>query len=195
MKIVWVLFGVIMVGLIGISIWKKANIHDENKVFRPNANTDMNSSQILKNITQANQEEAKVNNHLPVNLLQDSLVLFALKQKGILYEPSGLIQAGFDCSGFVQFVFARFGIPLPHSSELLAQEGLQVSAAEAQKADIIIFTGTQPTDRSPGHVGIVISNSKEPVTFIHASSNGGVKVSTVDSTGYKPRFLQVRRVL
>ena len=66
---------------------------------------------------------------------------------------------------------------------------------KAQKADLIIFTGTSEADRTPGHVGIVISEPTEPLTFVHASSNGGVKVSKVDSTGYARRFLQVRRVL
>lgn len=75
-------------------------------------------------------------------------------------------------------------------------DGYSVPKEEARKGDLIVFTGTNPRVRTPGHVGIVLSDAgEEPISFVHASSNGGVKVSEVETTGYNDRFLQVRRVL
>jgi hypothetical protein len=49
--------------------------------------------------------------------------------------------------------------------------------------------------RSPGHVGIVLENTNQKVSFIHSSSVGGVKISVVQGTRYADRLLEVRRVL
>jgi len=85
---------------------------------------------------------------------------------------------------------------VPHSSTLLAEVGKPVKRRESRKGDIVIFTGTNAADRSPGHVGIVISKAGDAVIrFVHASSNGGVKISQVEGTNYERRFLEIRRVL
>lgn len=203
MKIVWIVFGLVMMVLVGAGIWENTNIHDENVDSRPGASKTSKlippasvsvTTTIKKSKNKKNNFIKHYNGPLPVKALRDSLVQFALKQKGLPYETAGIARTGFDCSGFVHFTFAQFGIDVPHSSELLAKEGIPVSVERAQKADIVIFTGTSLTDRTPGHVGIVISNPEEPIQFVHSSSNGGVKVSAIDSTGYKQRFLQVRRL-
>jgi cell wall-associated NlpC family hydrolase len=201
MKTVWILFAFTLLFLIGVSIWKKTNIQDENVDSRHTVAIKANNtaggatkSSAPENLNTAGKNFAKYKSSLPVSVLRDSLVQFALKQQGLPYVASGTERSGFDCSGFVHFAFARFGIEVPHSSALLAQEGVYLPIEKAHKADLVIFTGTNEADRTPGHVGIVISNPSEPLAFVHASSNGGVKVSKVDSTGYARRFLQVRRI-
>ena len=130
----------------------------------------------------------------------DSLIRFALRQLGSPYLYAGMSPvSGFDCSGFVSYVFGHFGVPTPHSTALLIEVGQPVPRAEARPGDIVVFTGTAATSTTPGHAGIVISALGEtPLRFVHASSAArasGVKISQVEGSGYERRFMQVRRVL
>lgn len=129
-----------------------------------------------------------------------AIVQFALDQLGTQYCYAGTSPGtGFDCSGFVQYVFGHFAIPTPHSTALLIEVGRPVLRAQAQPGDIVVFTGTAAESTTPGHAGIVISALGEtPLRFVHASSakrESGVKISQVEGTDYARRFMQVRRVL
>lgn len=129
----------------------------------------------------------------------DSVVALALRLLGTDYCYAGTTPGGgFDCSGFVTYVFGHFGLEVPHGSNLQATAGRFVPRHLAQPGDIIIFTGTNPARRTPGHAGIVISRPGEVLRFVHASSarrNPGVQIDQVDSTPYETRFLQIRRVI
>lgn len=125
----------------------------------------------------------------------DSLVAFALQRFGTEYVYGGATEEGFDCSGFITYVYSRFRMDLPHGSTLQSKIGESVPLQQARKGDLLIFTGTNLEDRTPGHVGIVITNPPKAVKFVHSSSNGGVKVSEVEGTLYQKRFLDVRRVI
>ncbi|MDO7852159.1 C40 family peptidase [Hymenobacter convexus] len=130
----------------------------------------------------------------------DSVVAFGLAQRGTPYVYAGTSPlTGFDCSGFIMYTFAHFGVAVPHSTALLIDVGQPVARAEAQPGDIVVFTGTASTSTTPGHAGIVISRRGEvPLRFVHASSSRRehyVKVSQVEDSDYERRFLQVRRVL
>ena len=130
----------------------------------------------------------------------DSIVAFGLAQRGTPYVYAGTSPlTGFDCSGFIMYTFAHFGVPVPHSTALLIDVGRPVARAEAQPGDIVVFTGTATTSTTPGHAGIVISPRGElPLRFVHASSSRRepyVKVSQVENSDYERRFMQVRRVL
>ncbi|MBX0289831.1 C40 family peptidase [Hymenobacter sp. HSC-4F20] len=130
----------------------------------------------------------------------DSVVAFALRQLGTNYCYAGNTpETGFDCSGFVNYVFARYRIPVPHSTALLISAGRAVERTQARPGDIVVFTGTAATSTTPGHAGIVISKPGElPLRFVHSSSarrESGVKISQVEGTDYERRFMQVRRVL
>lgn len=130
----------------------------------------------------------------------DSVVRFALAQLGTNYCYAGSSPAtGFDCSGFVRFVFGRFAVDMPHSTTMLIEVGRAVPRAQARPGDIVVFTGTAAGSTTPGHAGIVISALGEtPLRFVHSSSarrESGVKISQVEGSGYEQRFMQVRRVL
>ncbi|MFC6999390.1 C40 family peptidase, partial [Rufibacter roseus] len=117
----------------------------------------------------------------------DSLVAYALQRYGTQYVYGGASEEGFDCSGFTTYVYSRFGIDIPHGSTLQSEVGQKVALSAAKKGDLLIFTGTNPNDRTPGHVGIVINNPPKGIQFVHSSSNGGVKVSEVKGTLYEKR--------
>lgn len=128
------------------------------------------------------------------------IVAFGLAQRGTPYIYAGTSPlTGFDCSGFIMYTFAHFGVAVPHSTALLIDVGRPVARAEAQAGDIVVFTGTDSISTTPGHAGIVISGRGElPLRFVHSSSarrESGVKVSQVEGTDYERRFMQVRRVL
>ena len=130
----------------------------------------------------------------------DSIVAFGLAQRGTPYVWAGTSPlTGFDCSGFILYTFAHFGVPIPHSTALLIDVGRPVDRTEAQPGDIVVFTGTDQASTTPGHAGIIISRRGElPLRFVHASSSRRepfVKVSQVEGSDYERRFMQVRRVL
>jgi cell wall-associated NlpC family hydrolase len=131
---------------------------------------------------------------------RDSLVFFAMQQLGTNYCYAGTTPAtGFDCSGFVQYVFSHFNVPVPHSTALLIDVGQPVPREQAQPGDIVVFTGTAKTSTTPGHAGIVVTAGPQgPLRFVHSSSarhESGVKISQVEGTDYERRFMQVRRVV
>lgn len=129
----------------------------------------------------------------------EALIDFAMQQLGTRYCYAGSSpEGGFDCSGFVRYVFSKFAIDVPHSTAQLISVGQLVPRTQARPGDIVVFTGTAATSTTPGHAGIVLSKPGEPLRFIHSSSarrESGVKISTVEGTDYERRFMAVRRVL
>ncbi|MDY0945630.1 C40 family peptidase [Frigoribacterium sp. CFBP9039] len=69
----------------------------------------------------------------------DAVYQTALQYLGTPYVYGGATPAGFDCSGFIMFVYAQYGISLPHSVPAQGALGTPISAAEAQPGDVIIF--------------------------------------------------------
>jgi len=135
----------------------------------------------------------------PINPLTDSVVAYAESFLGTPYKYAcANPQAGFDCSGFVYFVFAHYGFVVPRSAKDYAHFGTDVSITECRKGDIILFRGTHPGDKEVGHVGIVISNQGEPLQFIHSSSSDnhwGVTITDYFSSNYPKRFIKIIRVI
>lgn len=129
----------------------------------------------------------------------DSLIAYAQQFQGVKYCYGSCVpKTGFDCSGFVYHVFGRFNIKVPRASLEYEKEGRVVKIDSARKGDVIVFTGTNPKDRSPGHVGIIISVSGEGLKFIHSSSgkkaNGIITTNYSNSPYYQSRFIKVVRI-
>ena len=93
---------------------------------------------------------------------QTQLVAYAKKFVGVRYSYGGTSPAsGFDCSGFTRYVYAHFGIDLPHYSVAQFATGKRVSRAGLRPGDLVFFRGL-------GHVGIYVGDGK----FIHAPHSG-----------------------
>lgn len=101
---------------------------------------------------------------------------------------------GFDCSGFINYVFAHFGIAAPRSSVEFTNRCCDVGLEAAQPGDLILFTGTNSKVRTTGHIGMIVTNDTTGTTFIHASSGKEMQVmiSTLNDS-YKQRFIKVIR--
>ena len=130
------------------------------------------------------------------NVNPDALVSFAESLVGVPYcYASTDPDRGFDCSGFINYVFNHFHIKVPRSSREFTNLGREVKIPEAKRGDIILFTGTDSAERFVGHIGIVVDNKDGTLHFIHSSSGKahGVVVTQLDSY-YKGRFMKVIRV-
>lgn len=102
---------------------------------------------------------------------------------------------GFDCSGFVNYVFDHFHVKVPRSSVQFTHEGDDIALTKARPGDLVLFTGTAKNAKVVGHIGIVTASEKGHVNFIHSSSGAAfsVVVSPLD-TYYMSRFVKVIRI-
>ncbi len=123
------------------------------------------------------------------------LVGFAKTLIGIPYKYASTDPTiGFDCSGFITFVFNHFDIVVPRSSIDFTDIGNKVDLANAKEGDLILFTGTVDSIRTVGHMGIVTENI-DTLKFIHSTSGRANSVTISNFTDhYKNRFVKVIRV-
>jgi peptidoglycan DL-endopeptidase CwlO len=111
------------------------------------------------------------------------VVGIAMHYLGTPYVWGGASPSGFDCSGFVMYVFAQVGVSLPHSSYAQYGYGSPVSRGDLQPGDLVFFDGL-------GHVGIYVGGG----SFIHSPHTGDVvKISTM-SGWYASTFVGGRRL-
>lgn len=125
----------------------------------------------------------------------DSVLDYADNFLGIKYRGGGKTPKGFDCSGYVRYVFKKFGYKTPPSSSAIKTVGKEVEKDSAKAGDIIYFTGRNAKTKRPGHVGIITEVKDGVIYFIHASVNYGISYSHTATNYYSRRFLGVRRVI
>lgn len=164
-------------------------------VFAAKAQTTvpLQYQQLVSKLTEQNQVNKPRQIESPNRLLE-----FAKSMLGIRYRSaSSNPNRGFDCSGFVNYVFSNFGFKVPRSSREFATSGEAKRLEDAKIGDVILFTGTNSRSRTPGHVGIIYSINGDEVKFIHSSSGNakGVTISSLDEGFYKKRFLKVVSIL
>lgn len=118
----------------------------------------------------------------------EAIIKTAKRYIGVPYKFGGTTTKGFDCSGYVQFVFDQHGKNLPRTADIQFKAGKPAPRNQLQPGDLVFFTTYEP---GPSHNGIYIGNGQ----FIHASSSRGVMISKLEETYWKPRYLGARRVL
>ena len=113
------------------------------------------------------------------------IVRYARHYLGVPYSYGGTSpRSGFDCSGFTRFVYAHFGIALPHYSGAQFSMGRRVARAALRPGDLLFFDGL-------GHVGLYVGRGR----FIHAPHTG-TRVSIDSISGwYAGRYDGARRLL
>ena len=130
------------------------------------------------------------------NVTPQQVVAFAQTLQGVPYKYASIDPSiGFDCSGFITYVFRHFDITVPRSSIDFTNEGREVKPVEAIAGDLILFTGTDSTIPAVGHMGIVTNNKEGDISFIHSTSGkaNGVTITPLNQY-YKTRFVKVIRV-
>ncbi len=125
------------------------------------------------------------------------LLDFAKSMLGTPYRyASSNPNKGFDCSGFVNYVFSNFGFKVPRSSPEFATTGKPVKLEDAKVGDVLIFTGSDPRVRRIGHVGIIYAIDNGEIKFIHSSSGKANGVTITDfNTYYKSRFMKAVSIM
>jgi peptidoglycan DL-endopeptidase CwlO len=111
------------------------------------------------------------------------VVEIALGYLGTPYRWAGASPSGFDCSGFVMYVYGKIGIALPHNGAQLWGVGRFVPRDRLEPGDVVFFNGL-------GHVGIYIGEGR----FVHSPQTGDVvKVSRFSDGWYSSTFVGARR--
>ena len=107
--------------------------------------------------------------------MRENIADEAIKYKGTPYVYGGNNPSGFDCSGFVQYVYKKNGYELPRTVSNM--EKVLKKTKSPLKGDIVIF-------ENPKHTGIYMGNGM----FIHASSSRGVVIDNLNQSWYKKRL-------
>lgn len=128
---------------------------------------------------------------------RDSIIEYAKKYLGTPYVyASSNPQKGFDCSGFVSYVFKNFGLTLPRSSSGYKNLGKALKPEDFKVGDVLVFYGYK--DRTVvGHLGIICEANGMQSKFIHASSGKAqqVTITALDTEHYTKRFYKCIDVL
>ena len=136
-----------------------------------------------KNIKSANQVVNK-----NINYAAKSITDTALNYIGVPYRFGGTTPKGFDCSGFVQYVFNKHAKKLPRTADAQFKVGKSIFKGELKRGDLVFFTTYEP---GVSHCGIYLEDGK----FIHASSSHGIMISKLNDFYWKSRFVGARRII
>lgn len=117
-----------------------------------------------------------------------NVVEYSKQFMGVPYVTGGSSPSGFDCSGFTSYVYRQFGVSLPRTASSQAGAGIEVARGNLVPGDLVFFD----TYGGISHVGIFTGGD----SFIHATVPGDVvKISSLSSSYYSPRFVTARRVI
>lgn len=119
----------------------------------------------------------------------NDIVSEAKEHLGVDYVFGGSSPSGFDCSGFVRYVYKQAGINLPRSSSEQYEVGKSVSKDDLAPGDLVFFKDTYKSGIS--HAGIYIGSNK----FISASSSKGIKIDSLSASYWAPKYAGAKRVL
>jgi cell wall-associated NlpC family hydrolase len=120
--------------------------------------------------------------------VQPAVIALALSLRGTPYRNGGSDPSGFDCSGFVQWVFAQQGLALPREVKDQYRVGDDIDSDDVRPGDLVFFETVSP---GASHVGIALGGGE----FVHApSSRGVVRIERYTGGYWADRWVGARRV-
>ncbi|BAV34268.1 lipoprotein [Sulfuricaulis limicola] len=112
----------------------------------------------------------------------------ALAMVGKPYRYGGNTPKGFDCSGLVQYSYARVGVRLPQGTRNLLQISQPISRHKLRRGDLVFFT---QEGRRSSHVALYLGDDR----FVHSPSSGKkVHVAGFDDAYWQRHFTEARRL-
>jgi cell wall-associated NlpC family hydrolase len=112
----------------------------------------------------------------------------ALSLRGAPYRNGGGDPNGFDCSGFVRYVYQQHGVAMPREVREQYRVGSNVDRGDLEPGDLVFFSTTAP---GASHVGIIVGGDQ----FVHAPSERGVvRVENLSSQYWASRYVGAKRV-
>jgi hypothetical protein len=122
-------------------------------------------------------------------LIRSGIINKACNYIGVNYRYGQSSERGFDCSGFVKFIFQNFGLELPHSSYILYKISKHIETTNAQSGDLVFFI---TRGKGVSHVGIYLGNNQ----FIHSPGKGRtVSIDSLNAYYYKRHLVGFGSVL
>ena len=125
--------------------------------------------------------------------LRGRIAAMAQEYLGVPYKTAGVSPEGFDCSGFVHFIYREAaGMEVSRSTVGIWNSGTKITLAQVRPGDVLVFTTVRA---GASHAGIVLENGPRGIIFIHAASQGaetGVIISNMNESYYKTRFMGAR---
>lgn len=115
-----------------------------------------------------------------------TVIMSCRSYMGVPYVWGGEDPSGFDCSGYIQYVFGKHGINLPRTADIQFNVGKVVKFGEEKPGDLVFFETYCP---GPSHVGVYLGRDY----FIHASSSRGVTVDRLSGDFFAQRYLGAKR--
>jgi cell wall-associated NlpC family hydrolase len=189
----------ILITLIFLSItsmlWSQENLHSElekklfsyahDLLFKGNADKSKtngsNTYEYLPSICADTINE--------YNVIRHSIINKARNYIGVSYRYGQSSEKGFDCSGFVKYIFHDFGLDLPHSSYYQYKISRHIKSAEARYGDLVFFI---TRGKGVSHVGIYLGNNQ----FIHSPGRGRtVSIDSLTGAYYKKHLVGFGSVL
>lgn len=152
---------------------------------------------IVQSSVQAQETAQKISEKSVITIDREELISFAKKYLGTPYRyASSNPMKGFDCSGFVNFVFNNFHISLPRSSREFKSMGKDLKPEEFKAGDVVVFYSFRNKARI-GHVGIISEANGLQSKFIHSASGQkrGIVISELGEGLYAKRFFRCINVL
>jgi cell wall-associated NlpC family hydrolase len=130
----------------------------------------------------------------PPNPKADAIISYAKTFLGVPYRYGGTTPSGFDCSGFINYIFGNFGFSLVRTSYGLAELGETIKLSDIQPGDLMFFKGSNVNSTVVGHVAMVIEVTPSAIKFIH-SANGGVRIDNFKTSEYYiRRYVKTKRL-
>lgn len=140
-----------------------------------------------KQIPPFNEDQPRFTKFTPQQSFGGRIVATANRYIGVPYVFGGSTPRGFDCSGFTSYVFRDYGIKLPRMADEQYKVGTFVPRQNLQPGDLVFFTTYEP---GVSHTGIYVGNGN----FISATTSGGIRVDSLSSSYWSPRYVGAKRV-
>ena len=122
---------------------------------------------------------------------RQQIIDYAAQFLGCKYVYGGNTPSGFDCSGYVKYVFKHFGVELTRTSASQYSTSVRIKKSELKIGDLVFFSQTAGSSKV-GHVGIYVGGGQ----FIHAAAPGkGVRYDSLNSSYYSSHYIGSGRVL